>query len=95
MTTAGVAEEVTLDLLGKRPHLIIVLTGISFFGAAGLHVVVRADARARACHGRLRIVSGPNCAVQRILALTELDRDLTLHPDLGAAVAAELALAAL
>lgn len=88
MTTAGVADELARDLLGDRPHLIIDLSAVSFLGAAGLHVLVRADDCARSGRGRLYVVTGHHRAVHRVLALTELDRGLTLHPTLAAAAAA-------
>lgn len=82
ITTTGVADELAQDLLRDRPQLIIDLSTITFLAAAGLHILTRAHDRARVAGGRLCVVTGSDRAVTRVLALTRLDRSLTVYPTL-------------
>jgi anti-anti-sigma factor len=79
MATAGLVDECAQDLLSDRSNLIIDLSAVSFLAAAGLGVLVRADDRTRANRGCLRVVTGHSRAAPRALAITQLDRTLTVH----------------
>ncbi len=70
------AVAVALDLAGASATVVLDLTGVTFFGSAGVWALVRAR---RECAGRgtaLVVTAGP--AVRRILRITHLDELLTV-----------------
>lgn len=72
------------------PHcadLLVDLSEVAFLDAAGLHVLERAHARARALGGGLRLVCPPGPARDRIRVLSG-ERRLPVFADLGSAMAA-------
>lgn len=52
-----------------HPRRVLDLRGLTFMDCAGVHVIVEADARAKAGGGELVLVRGPS-QVDRVLALT-------------------------
>jgi anti-sigma B factor antagonist len=71
--------DAVLDQLIRTGYrqVVLDLAELEFLAAAGLHVLVRADAALRAAGGTLTLTNLPRM-VRRILAITELDRTLTL-----------------
>ena len=67
------------------PHLVVDLTEVSFFGAAGLTVLVTVRKAAEAAGVRLCLVAGTR-VVLRPLAITGLDELFDVHPDLARAL---------
>ncbi|MDH6588927.1 anti-sigma B factor antagonist [Streptomyces sp. SAI-208] len=78
-----------LDTLTSGPHpdLVLDLRPVSFIDCAGLAVLCRARKRARALHGRLRLVTS-DARFLRILRATGLGGVFEIHPDLPATEAA-------
>ncbi|MFE9580351.1 STAS domain-containing protein [Nocardia sp. NPDC006044] len=60
------------QLLGSMntagPLVVIDLSQVTFFGVAGLHVLIEARSRAEHTDRRIRLVTGPRC-VDRLLAV--------------------------
>lgn len=74
--------------LDARPRgLVIDLSGVGFLGSAGLQVLVEALVRA-GLRGTALAVVADHRAVLRPLAVTDLDRQVTVHRTTGEAVAA-------
>jgi anti-sigma B factor antagonist len=71
-----------LDQLCREspPDIVLDLSGLTFLGATGLSVFLRADAQLRADGGRL-ILTRPGRSVRRMLAITELDTVLTIREE--------------
>ncbi|MFD7709207.1 STAS domain-containing protein [Streptomyces sp. NPDC059785] len=58
MATAGaLAEHLDAATAGAAPDVLADLRTVEFFDGSGLRVLCRAEARARQCGGRLRIVT--------------------------------------
>lgn len=72
-----------LDLSGYG-RLVLDLRELSFVDCAGLSVVVAADGRARRGGAALKVLCGPG-PVRRVLALTGLDRRITISSQSGPA----------
>jgi anti-sigma B factor antagonist len=58
-------------------HIVLDLTELDFLAAAGLRVLVHADAALRTAGGRLTLTNLPRI-VRRVLAITALDETLTI-----------------
>ncbi|GAA3836638.1 STAS domain-containing protein [Streptomyces phyllanthi] len=62
MATAGfVDEHLDTATAAPEPDVLVDLRGVTFFDCSGLRVLCRAESRARARGGRLRIVSDQPC----------------------------------
>ncbi|MFI9383157.1 STAS domain-containing protein [Kutzneria sp. NPDC052558] len=86
MVTAPGLESRVVELLGERPRLLVIdLTEVRFFSSAGLAVLALAH-RAADARTQLRVVAN-DTAVLRPLELTGLTEDLSILPDLTAAIA--------
>jgi len=68
----------------QLPLVIADMSATSFCGLAGVHVLMRAHARARAYHCELRLVIGA-AEVRRVFELAGADETLPIYPDLHAA----------
>ena len=71
--------EAALDQLiqsGYR-HIVLDLAELDFLAAAGLRALVHADTALHAAGGRLTLTNLPR-VVRRVLAITALDRTLTI-----------------
>ncbi|MFJ5992855.1 STAS domain-containing protein [Lentzea sp. NPDC092896] len=79
---------VALDVLGRGPAgLVIDLAAVTFFGSAGVNMLVTVLRAAKA--GRVPFaVIARKPTVLRPLAITGVDAVLPLHPDLAGALAA-------
>jgi anti-anti-sigma factor len=74
--------------LDRRPAgLVVDLSGVVFFGAAGITALVTAAAQARA-HGVPMVVVTDRPIVLRPLRVTATDRDLHLQPTVDCALSA-------
>lgn len=80
LATAGQLQT-TLAALRRDGYLVVVLdlSRLDFLSAAGISVLVRADAEFRAAGGQI-IVTKPTPSARRSLAVTGLDTSLTLTP---------------
>jgi anti-sigma B factor antagonist len=81
----------TAAALGKR--LIIDLSGVSFCDASGLAVLIGTQRRAR-LHATPLCLAAPGPQMTKLLHITGLDRGLTIHPTLTAAIRSDPAPAA-
>lgn len=79
MATAGQLQDV-LDGLHRdgRRRVVLDLSGLEFLGAAGLSVLLRADAQFRAVGGRVALTQ-PTAQIRRMLAITGLDTQLIIE----------------
>ena len=75
----------TLDevLIGSPQHVIIDMTPVAFMDSTGLGVLVRALKRAREAGTRLDLVISHE-RVLKVLAITQLDTVLSIHPSVDA-----------
>lgn len=93
-TVAGEVDTFTAPLLrdelreatgNGRSHLVIDLTGVTFFGAAGIRLLIQArDAQ----HDGYQLVLVASRPVVRVLDICALDQPLPRYPDVDSAVAA-------
>jgi anti-sigma B factor antagonist len=81
-------REDLLTVLNRGPATLIVdMTRTTFCDSAGVNAIVRAYKRAEACGARMRlVVSAPT--VQRVLAITGVDRLVGTCPSVATALAA-------
>ncbi|NHA68151.1 STAS domain-containing protein [Phycicoccus flavus] len=85
MTTAGrLREAVDTAVRDGDPRVVVDLGATTFVDSSGLGALVGGLRAARTAGGDLRIAA-PNDQVGSVLALTNLDRVLTPHPDVEAA----------
>ena len=75
-------------LAAKQNRLVLDLSRVDFFDASALRVFVAAEHHTRMTNGRVDLVC-PSAFARKVLRLTGLDETLTVHDDLGAAVAAQ------
>lgn len=99
MTVVEVASQVDLacaapiraivgEQLGRRPTgLVVDLTGVDFFGSAGIQLLVEAVVQARAL-GVALAVAADRRTVLRPLRLTRVDEAVDIHPTPRDALAA-------
>ncbi|WP_054813554.1 STAS domain-containing protein [Nocardia arizonensis] len=97
VTLCAVAGEVdlyTADVLRRAlsvavhagaPTVVLDLSGVLFFGVAGLHVLIEARERVGRTGRRLWLVAGPLC-VDRVLEVADDAAVFERVPDLAAAV---------
>ena len=71
----------------RRAGLVVDLTGVDFFGSAGIRLLVDAAQRARHL-GMALAVATDRRVVLRPLAITLVDQAVEIHPTVPAAVAA-------
>ena len=69
-------------------YLIFDLSRVTFMDAAGLGVIARSLRAAREFGGAVRLV-GPSGQIRKLLTLTGLDRELTMHDSLVDALATD------
>lgn len=82
-STTPLLRDRLLDLLRPTcPHLVVDLTDVSFFGAAGLTVLVTVREAAEAAGVRLCLVAGTR-VVLRPLTITGLDELFDVCPDIA------------
>jgi anti-sigma B factor antagonist len=88
IANAGQVREDLLAVLNRGPATLIVdMTRTTFCDSAGVNAIVRAYKRAEACGARMRLVaSAPT--VQRVLAITGVDRLVGTWPSVAAALTA-------
>jgi len=88
ITVADQVREDLLSVLNRGPATLIVdMGGTTFCDSAGVHALVRAHKRAAASRADMVLVIGAP-AVQRVLAITGVDRLITVSPSVAAALAA-------
>ncbi|MGH4011668.1 MAG: STAS domain-containing protein [Pseudonocardiaceae bacterium] len=79
MVTAGQLHDVLDGLRRDGFHRVdLDVSGLEFLGAAGLSVLLRADAQFRAVGGRVTLTQ-PTALVRRVLAITGLDTQLIIE----------------
>jgi anti-sigma B factor antagonist len=85
---AGQVREDLLSVLNRGPAALIVdMSKTTFCDSAGVHALVRAHKRAAASGADMRlVVTVP--AVQRVLAITGVDRLIAVCPSVSAALGA-------
>lgn len=88
ITVADQVREDLLSVLNRGPAALIVdMAGTTFCDSAGVHALVRAHKRAAASRAdMLLVVTAP--AVQRVLAITGVDRLIAVSPSVAEALAA-------
>jgi anti-anti-sigma factor len=57
------------------PTVTLDLRELTFIDSSGIRAILRADTRARALGGRLRLIAGPD-RVQKVFQITRLDHQL-------------------
>ena len=88
ITNADRVREDLLSVLNQGAVLLIAdLSRTTFCDSAGVGAVARSFRRAKASQSDMRLVVG-TLAVQRVLALTGIDRLLNIHPSVAASLAA-------
>ncbi|MFD5828298.1 anti-sigma factor antagonist [Lentzea sp. NPDC060358] len=87
-TVAALGTELRTALAMATPPFPVVvdLTGVTFFGSAGLNELLAQDRRARAAGVPLRIAAAQR-AVLRTISASGLDEVLHVHPDVEQALA--------
>ena len=87
VANADQVREDLLSVLNRGPATLVVdMGGTSFCDSAGVNVLVRAYKRAAASGARMQLVAcAPN--VQRVLAITGVDRLIRTYPSVAAALA--------
>ena len=79
MATAGQLHDVLDGLRRDGFHRVVLdLSGLEFLGAAGLSVLLRADAQFRAVGGHVTLTQ-PTALVRRVLAITRPDIQLIIE----------------
>ncbi|MEU7524158.1 STAS domain-containing protein [Saccharothrix sp. NPDC042600] len=90
---AGTSDDVLAVVLAEAERvpvgLVLDLTGVTFFGSAGITLLVRAR-RVTGRRGAGFAVVAAHGAVLKTVQVTELDKALAVCPDLDRAVAAVL-----
>jgi anti-sigma B factor antagonist len=88
ITNADQVREDLLSVLNQGAVLLIAdLSRTTFCDSAGVSAVARSFRRAEASQSDMRLVVG-TLAVQRVLALTGIDRLLDIYPSVAVALAA-------
>jgi anti-sigma B factor antagonist len=88
ITNADRVREDLLSVLNQGAVLLIAdLSRTTFCDSAGVGAVARSFRRAKASQSDMRLVVG-TLAVQRVLALTGIDRLLDIYPSVAASLAA-------
>ena len=87
ITNADLVREELLAVINAGAGMLIVdLSKTTFCDSAGVGALVRTFRRASASGGEMRLVVGM-LAVQRVLAITGIDRLLDIYPSVTAALA--------
>ena len=88
MSTGPLVRDHLRILAAGRPrHLVLDLTGVELFTAAGISALIAARRGDDGVHGRLHVVAPADGTVRRVLRLTGVDAVLRLHADAAAALA--------
>jgi anti-sigma B factor antagonist len=87
ISNADQVREDLLSILNRGAAMLVVdMGGTTFCDSAGVNALVRAHKRASADGGQIRlVVSAP--AVQRVLAITGIDRLMDVYPTVAASLA--------
>lgn len=80
-TAIGLTAHLDTLTSGPHPDLVLDLRAVSFIDCAGLRVLCRAHNRARARHGRLRLVTTDG-GFLRVLCAAGLSDAFEIHPEL-------------
>jgi anti-anti-sigma factor len=86
-TRAELAEALERALAIGSPSILVDLTGVQFFAAAGVHCVERAVGALEARGGAAHVVCPCPGAAWRVVSLLGLQRQWLVHQDVEAAVA--------
>lgn len=84
LTAPRLAATLVEQADGRAPVVVVDLSEVDFFGAAGLEALVQAQRSADRSGVSLRLVAGPR--VHRLLTLLHLDQPLLVHESLAAAM---------
>ena len=85
ITNSEQVREELLSLLNRGPAVLIVdMAETTFCDSAGVNALVRAHRRATASDAEIRLVVASQ-GVQRVLAITGVDRLITVYPSVAAA----------
>ena len=79
LQTAPAVRDALMASLNRCPHLVVDATGVSFMDSSGINALVRAKERADRLDGSLHVVATTR-PVQRVLAVTQLERVLGVVP---------------
>jgi anti-sigma B factor antagonist len=87
IANAGQVREDLLSVLNRGPATLVAdMGGTTFCDSAGVNALVRAFRRATACGSQMRlVVAAPG--VQRVLAITGVDRLIDVYPTVPASLA--------
>jgi len=86
-TAAEVKKSILQAVDGGRPYVVVDLKAVPFIDSSGLGALIGGLRAARTAGGDLRIAN-PGPQARMILELTTLDRVLTTHDTIEAALAA-------
>jgi anti-sigma B factor antagonist len=87
LTNADQVRDELLALLNRGPSVLIVdMAGTTFCDSAGINALVRAHKRATANDAEIRLVLA-SPGVRRVLAITGIDRLLTIYPTMTESLA--------
>jgi anti-sigma B factor antagonist len=86
-TRAELAQALERALAIGSPSILVDLTGVQFFAAAGVHCVERAVGALEARGGAAHVVCPCPGAAWRVVSLLGLQRQWLVHQDVEAAVA--------
>jgi anti-sigma B factor antagonist len=88
LSVVGQLDDAVRETVADGLCLVVIdLGGLSFCDSSGLGGLLRASRVVRSAGGTL-LVAGAHGAVQRLLQLTNMERALTLVPDVSAALVA-------
>jgi anti-sigma B factor antagonist len=86
ISNADQIREDLLSVLNRGAAMLVVdMGGTTFCDSAGINALVRAHKRASADGGQIRLVA-PAPAVQRVLAITGVDRLMDVYPTVAASL---------
>ena len=89
ITNSEQVREELLSLLNRGPAVLIVdMAETAFCDSAGVNALVRAHKRATANGAEIRLVVA-SLGVQRVLAITGVDRLISVYPSVTASLAGE------
>jgi anti-anti-sigma factor len=89
ITNSEQVREELLSLLNRGPAVLIVdMAETSFCDSAGVNALVRAHKRATANGAEIRLVVA-SLGVQRVLAITGVDRLISVYPSVTASLAGQ------
>jgi anti-sigma B factor antagonist len=85
LESSPAARKLLLDSLGRKPLLLVDLSGVSYIDSSGIASLVETLQRSRKGGGNFALVAVSDAAM-RVLQLARLDRVFTIHPSVERAL---------